>query len=202
MIAPASFRSTCPRTHGMALPSNPAHAAVSALNAILLPVLLALALLAGCGPGVGGTGTGESGLAAYGASAAPVCTSDFADLLACPSGPAAQPVTAIVYAADVAEGGTASRHLARFEGASVELELRCERLRFSGTWGTAPGLGTRYYGELRDDAPGAPARAASLVVERDAGEGLRLILLGDDGSIRAGPLVLTRVAAPTPPAPC
>ena len=50
--------------------------------------MLGALLVAGCGPGVGGTGTGDAAFAAFGASAAPVCGGTVAAALSCPSAPA------------------------------------------------------------------------------------------------------------------
>ena len=50
--------------------------------------MLGTLLFAGCGPGVGGTGTGDAAFAAFDASSAPVCGGTVAAELACPSAPA------------------------------------------------------------------------------------------------------------------
>jgi len=59
------------------------------LRALAAALLLALGLAAGgCGPGVGGSGTGNeaAALAAFGASAAPVCSGEIAAVLDCRPG--------------------------------------------------------------------------------------------------------------------
>ena len=46
--------------------------------------LLGALVMAGCGPGVGGTGTGSAAFAAFGASPTPVCGGAVAAALSCP----------------------------------------------------------------------------------------------------------------------
>jgi hypothetical protein len=152
-------------------------------------------LVAACGPGVGGTGTGGDATTAAPVAAASVCEADFAALLACPAGAAAAQGSALAYAAD---SEPASRHLARFEGSAIDLELRCVPQRFVGTWGNAPGLGARFYGELRSQTGTVPA---SLLAQRD-GPALRLELRDDKDASIGTAITLRPVAAPTSPAPC
>jgi hypothetical protein len=168
-----------------------------------LPARLAALVLAvtaaGCGPGVGGTGTGEEALPAAGASTAALCEADFAPLLRCAAavGMAAQG-TALVYAAD---SEPQSRYLARLEGQSIELELRCTRQRFSGTWAADAASGARFLGELRADIAGVPGRPASLQVQRD-GAALVLRLFDESGALIGSAFELRPAAGPTAPAPC
>ncbi len=53
----------------------------------LIGALLLASWLSGCGPGVGGTGTGETnGLAAFGAVPASICADDVGGVLGCVPG--------------------------------------------------------------------------------------------------------------------
>lgn len=124
-----------------------------ARHAAAVALLALLALLAGCGPGVGGTGTGD-GIAAppqHTATAAPVCAADFAAALACPSrstGSAAPEGTAPVWFAD---SEPAARVSALFEANGVSLRAPCARVQFTGRWGDSPTLGSRFFGTLTVD---------------------------------------------------
>jgi hypothetical protein len=158
-------------------------------------------VLAGCGPGVGGTGAGNEaeGLVAYGAMPSSVCsTADFTQYLSC--GGAASPAsgTKLVFAAD---GEPTSRHLASFEGSKLTLDLRCSQQQFIGEWARAPQLGARYYGTIVGTAPGAVGRSASVIV---TGQGSTLVLLVQDfAGARIGELLLLqRVNAATAAASC
>lgn len=104
----------------------------------------ALLWLAGCGVGVGGTGTGED-LEPFGASAASVCGATIAPALACPTTgtPAAEKGTALRLFVDAEHGG---RVVARFDGNRIELEARCLDQSFTGTWGVGQDAMARYFG--------------------------------------------------------
>jgi hypothetical protein len=174
----------------------------------VLRFLLACALVAltvGCGPGVGGTGTGyaSDGLNAYGAAAASVCSSDFAGLLACP------PASGTTGPGSVGPAvGTVRVHFSgTFEGRRVEvviednrieLSLPCEGLRFVGVWGAQGQLGLRFYGSFVDAS--ASQQLASLLVQVSAGT-LVVRVLDLDSQLLLGPLGLLRLATP-PPASC
>lgn len=160
----------------------------------------ALLLLAGgCGPGVGGTGTG-SALQAFQASAASVCDSSFAARLACgPALPgAASPGTQKVRYAD------ASRQLVlEIEGNRATLDAACPGAQFSGDFGVAPGNAAAFYGTYQVSASMATTFASLLVQPGDAGGDLRIELRDIDGRSLVAPVTLQ--AAPTPlpaPGPC
>lgn len=175
-----------------------AHPAARALPGLLVALLLAW-LLAACGPGVGGTGTGEDALAAQGARPANVCDSELGVLLGCPpAGPAGAtapgvPDTRPWWSVDAATGRFA---IARFDGAAVQLELRCPVLRFEGRWGQSDALGARYFGVLASE-PGQPL--ASLRLQPD-GPAL-LAQLFDIAGRPIGPPAPLAAAAPPPAAP-
>lgn len=175
------------------------------------PKLAAAALLwallaAGCGPGVGGTGTGGT-LSDFGARPASVCTNAIASALACagsaPGSPGvATPATieegtALVHFAD-RESGASVR--VAFAANAVELDVPCRMLRFSGDFGITATSDARFFGTYVDGA--APGRPASLQVTATAGDapGRLLATLRDaDGRIVLGPVTLQRVGAPAAP---
>jgi hypothetical protein len=170
-----------------------------------LPALLAamatslLLMTGGCGPGVGGTGTGE-GLTAFGATAASVCDSTFADKLACgpavPTAPA-DGTRAVTYI------DTAGQLVLRIDGNRASFDAACLRLQFSGDFGLAPGNAAGFFGTYRLNASAAQSFAGLLVQRADSGGDLRIELRDIDGRTLVAPVILQ--AAPTPlpaPAPC
>ena len=181
---------------------SPSPAAAGWRRARLLVALLLMQLHSACGPGVGGTGTGDSVLAAFGANAAPVCASTLATRLACPDAPPvgsnmATPPTALVYFAD---GLGAAQVLARIEDNRIDLDAPCLRIRFSGEWGTVPGQAERFYGSLTTAAAERPVLATLSV--QTAGNGVVVMLQDEDGRVRFGPRLLLPVSAPPAPGPC
>lgn len=149
----------------------------------LLPLLW---LLDGCGPGVGGTGTGEQsfGLGYFGAKPSSVCTTSFAGQLKCASriviGPARADPPAGSELVVWADDALAPTVIARIDLSDVEFEAVCENLRFTGTWGRGSDGGERFFGSYRGagselDAPGTLSvegadGATMTYVLRDAAE--------------------------------
>ncbi len=172
-----------------------------------LPVAWLLLGLIGCGPGVGGTGTGAvPDPAAFGASPASVCTAPFAPALQCPAGAGAPGTadalqgTAMVRFADIATGGNVS---ASIDGNVVQFGARCRALEFTGSWGVAAGDG-RFFGNLALGS-GIPLLPATLVVgiAGTTGLDLQVTLLDAAGGALLGPVTLQRVAEPVAnPAAC
>ena len=161
-----------------------------------------IAWLAGCGPGTGGTGTGEDSpyLAAFGAHSASVCVTPLAATLACPpdagnaTTAADNPGSAMVYFTDIAPGGQIAVVI---QAHSIELSERCRRLRFTGDWGITASNDARFFGSYTLDNMGAVA--ASLSVQLGSGDKageLQALLRDADGRIVLGPVTLRRVAAP------
>jgi hypothetical protein len=159
----------------------------------LLPLLLAVS---GCGPGVGGTGTGEGfALEYFGAKRASVCSASFASELKCPSrivvGP--EPVGSsdgselVVWVDDPA----VAQVIVRISDSDVDLEVLCEDLRFSGTWGETNEGVRRFFGHYttRELAAAVPA---TLTVQSAEGGGLSYVLKDAAERTVAGPLVLQR----------
>ena len=172
---------------------KPLHVVVAALAATL-------ALMAGgCGPGVGGTGTGE-GLVAFGATAAPVCDSAFADKLGCiATAPGATPSgTQSVRYTD-----TGRQLVLTIEGNRANLDALCQRVQFSGDFGIAPGNASGFFGTYQL-TPSTAQTFASLQVQRlDAGGDLRIELRDIDGRSVIAPVTLQVAPTPLPAAgPC
>lgn len=164
---------------------------------------LLLAWLAGCGPGVGGTGSGsEPPLVMFGASPSPVCTSAIAPALACASvtGSPAQAGTSVVAYGTLTPLG---RLRSVFEGQGVTASIDCLGWRFEGEWGTDPQGRQRYFGTLVQ-ATGRAAEPAQLVLQPvsapTGGTLLRAVVLDAGERTLLGPVDLRPDTAPTPPA--
>lgn len=170
------------------------------LHVLMAALAASLVLMTGaCGPGVGGTGTGE-GLTAFGATAASVCDSAFADRLAC--APAAPTAPADGTRAVTYVDGRAQLVL-RIEGNRASFDALCLRLQFNGDFGLAPGNAAGFFGTYQLNASAAQSFAGLLVQRADAGGDLRIELRDIDGRSLVAPVTLQ--AAPTPlpaPGPC
>lgn len=165
-----------------------------------------LAWLAACGPGTGGTGTGETHslyLGTFGASAGSVCASTFASALSCADVPvvvgspppsATTAGTLVVHFTDHATGGEVNLTI---EGNAVHLDARCRGLRFEGDWGIAGVDDARFFGAYGTAAAPSPV-PATLAAEAlpAAGNALRVTLRQADGRVLLGPLDLVRVTEP------
>ncbi len=160
-----------------------------------------VAVLVGCGPGLGGTGTGASddALAAYGAREVPVCDSAFADLLGCLAPSAGAAPLPAAGARFFAEATPASRTLLELDGQEAQLRLRCLDLVFIGSFAQAGSQAPRYFGNAIEG--GSRVRLASLHVERVSG-GLSITLVDSLGQTLAGPQVLAPVSGTTTAASC
>jgi len=170
----------------------------SALPAVFAATF-ALALTA-CGPGVGGTGTGDtpSALTTFGAASTSVCGSDLAPLLSCPAGgstAAPAPGAAPVHLADTIDG---RRVLATANGNSIELQAPCARLQFRGEWGVVAGQAGRFFGYTDPDGAAAPATLQVQAV----GGGLQFTLRNAAGDTLLGPIVMTVVTTAGTPGGC
>lgn len=155
-------------------------------------------LLAACGPGVGGTGTGNgspepgaAGLGYFGATPQSACTAPFAPLLGCNAiGIGGDPVLGVqrIFTSECA--------VATFEGDAVTFDALCTGWVFSGRWGVDGSGLARYYGLVGADPMLPPNLPATLEVQPQE-SGLLVVLRAADGELLAGPLVL-RPAVPGP----
>ena len=162
--------------------------------------MLEALFFAGCGPGLGGTGTGAAAFAAFGASAAPVCGGVVAGALACPSAPAGPPPsgTLPVQFADVA-----GQVVLEVNGNFAQLDDSCLKLHFSGEFGTAAGGAQGFFGGYEIDNNGLDVIAALSVVPASGGGALTTELHDVQGLAVVGPVLLRRVTVPLPaPNPC
>ena len=103
-----------------------------------LAILMLLAL-AGCGPGIGGTGTGEAIEPPAGLVLKPVCESGLADLLRCTGLPGTAASALGTSLSLLADDASRRNALLRLEGNAADLEVFCAGLQFSGNWGQLPG---------------------------------------------------------------
>ena len=181
---------------------KPLHRAVlSRCLAACLAACLA-GYLVGCGPGVGGTGTGDSEplLQFFSATATSVCGAPFATSLSCAGAdanpgsnpqPAAQG-TAVTRFVDQAN---AANITVTIEANSIVLDARCLGIHFSGDWGIAAASDARFFGSYARD-PTAQRTPGSLSVQATSkADQLSLTLRDADGRILLGPTTLQRVVA-------
>ena len=185
--------------HG--LPSRLATLAALPARAALATLAFALAALLGaCGPGVGGTGTGDatSILAPFGATAASACGSDLAELLGCP--PSGTPTTPTPDTAPqhLADSADSPQVLVRLHGDTIELDAPCALLRFRGLWGVVAGQAGRFYGVTGPEGAQQPATLDA----QASGPGVLVTVRDAEGHIVLGPVLLTVVAATAVPAAC
>lgn len=150
-------------------------------------------LLAACGPGVGGTGTGNgivpagvAGLGYFEAQPANVCLAPFGELIGC---------TASTVGGDPVPGAPVSLAgecaVATFDGNDVALDVLCLGWTFSGRWGLGADGSLRYYGLVGQDLLLPPTDPATVELEVQ-GSALVLWLRAADGHLLAGPLAVRR----------
>ena len=162
------------------------------------------ACLSACGPGVGGTGTGETqGLAYFGANAVSVCTADVGGVLGCVAGAGAAPATPVPSAAPVflADALANPGVQARVQDSAIDLSVVCTGLRFRGQWGELAGLSPRFFGDV---GPVGATQPATLQVQA-AGAGTTgvVVTLRDAaGVVLLGPTLLVVVPAPATALAC
>jgi len=159
-------------------------------------------LCAGCGPGVGGTGTGAAAFVAFEASAASVCAGAFAAELACPPPPgAAGPVAAGTQPVRFVDA--AGQITFEVDGNTATLDAVCLRLRFSGEFGIGAGNLQGFFGSYQLDGTGVDVLAALSAAVASGGGALAIELRDAEGRVVIGPVLLQRAtAAPPAPSPC
>jgi hypothetical protein len=174
---------------------------------------LSLAIIAACGPGTGGTGTGTtpSALDYFGATPANVCTSGPSSALACTETSNPGTVGAVIPPSP----GNASERPLIFANGSGNINLflednraslieRCSTLTFDGNWGVTSNKDAKFFGEYTTANNGtrvlASLSASSVGFE---GKSLEVTLRDASGQVTLGPVKLDRVFGPTNnPAAC
>lgn len=165
------------------------------LSGLMLSLLV---LLAACGPGVGGTGTGEeiTALQDFGAAPASVCSGELAALAACPgAGAAAAPAGSTIHLADTIDG---RRVLVRLQGNAIEVDAPCARLQFRGQWGVVGNQAARFYGSATLDGVLLPATMSA----QPGAVGAQLTVSDAQGVTLLGPVLVIVVAAAATPGGC
>jgi len=152
--------------------------------------VLAWVALQACGPGVGGSGTGQ-GMDAFGASAVQLCSSDIAPALACPAATASPAASAVP-----GSGG-----LVTVQGNSIELNAPCAGISFRGDWGQLAGQAARFYGFNGEGSSAQPAQVRASLASASVG-GLLLTVLDANGHLLLGPVLVTLRATPAQPGAC
>lgn len=165
---------------------------VNAFCRLACTTVLMLIWLTGCGPGVGGSGTGQESVQAlvvFDAKSASVCGTALAQGLQC-TATAVADGTATTTFVDRATGGQVT---ATLQGDTLELDARCQHLRFSGVWGVNSAGLARFYGTVLNDTTGVrvPAQVAVTAVSG----GLQVVMLDAAGRELLGPLEMVPPAA-------
>jgi len=160
-------------------------------------VALLAALVIGCGPSTGGTGTGAAvvGLQYFQATPQAVCGATVSAAVGCnATSPNADRPPVYFASADASV-------VATIDDNDIVVDARCARLVFEGTWATSAARGTRFYGAILVGTPVtdlAPATAATQTA--GDGTGLTLTLRDATDQLLLGPVALARVdALPSPP---
>lgn len=162
---------------------------------------LGMLLFSGCGPGVGGTGTGAAAFAAFGVSAASVCSGAIATELACPQPPGQAPgATGTPPVQFVDAAGQVTLEV---NGNLAQLDASCLRLRFSGEFGAGTGNVEGFFGSYEVGGNGIDVLAALSAVPAAGAGALTIELRNVDGQVAVGPVLLRRATVPLPtPQPC
>ena len=174
----------------------------------LQSLLLGLANLAlvACGPGVGGTGSGnDAGVATPSAPDVPglqaraLCGSGFDALLVC--GPAAGTVggTGVVFWADRFDAATAA---ARLEADVLQLQAPCAALAFSGRWGSVNGGAAAFWGAATVSGLAQTAALRAVPVAGSSPATVQVWLENSAGTTLLGPLTLRAQTSPATLANC
>lgn len=170
----------------------------------LIGALFLVSWLLGCGPGVGGTGTGETnGLAAFGAAPASICAADVGGVLGCGPGAGAASPSPAPGAAPVllADATLSPRVQARLQDNAIDLTVLCTGLRFRGQWGEVAGQAPRFFG---NSGPDGALQPATLQMDRGPAGAVSVVVTLRDaaGVVILGPTALLVVPASATPATC
>lgn len=176
------------------------------LRTRLAPRLLGLGLsvlLAACGPGTGGTGTGEAAGLLGAAQPQALCSSNLASALDCPGDAS----LATAGSARVVFVGDAGTLLLVIEGNHARLQSGCPAIAFEGRFSRLDDGSTRFVGEARSGQAGSPGTLAGLEVtpQPDRAGALDLELIDADAVVLLSRRRLQRIAAsaePPAPPPC
>jgi hypothetical protein len=177
----------------------PGFGPAGAWPALLVAMLL---LLAGCGPGLGGTGTGEAPVPGAnvpgGFSASSLCDEPLGAALGCAPGATASGSPGSTWV-DTITGG--QRQLQTLGNAATWRD-NCAALLLDGVWGR-DGAGTlRYWGStLADGASEREPGSLALALQPDGSLVAQRFDAADQAVGAALPLRRARVGDP-PPAPC
>ncbi len=163
-------------------------------------VAATLWLLAGCGPGVGGTGVGaEPQLSSFGATAASVCIGGLQPALDCPASTGAVSAPGLLTGtATVVYADNSRRVRLRLNANRAELDAACGPLSFTGEFGQVPGQSPRFYGALTS----AGSTAADSILVEVGASGLVVTVFGELGQSLLGPIALTAASADSALAAC
>jgi hypothetical protein len=168
------------------------------LAAIVL--LLGALAIAGCGPGLGGTGTGAAAFDAFGASPAPVCGGAVAAALSCASAPAGPPPSGTL---PVQFSDAAGQVVLELNGNFARLDDSCLKLSFSGEFGSTAGGAQGFFGSYQVDSDGHDVLAALSTVPTGGGRALTVELQDVAARVVVGPVLLRRTTVPLlAPNPC
>jgi hypothetical protein len=160
-----------------------------------------VALLLGCGPGVGGTGTGsQEALTAFGAAPATLCASPLGASLGCTASPGTASPGSSVALPWLVDSASAARVTAHVSGDDVAFEAHCEGLHFEGRWGAVAGQGERFYGFATLGSVGTPVLATLSLVPQAGG--VSTLLQDSQGRVLSGPHLLLAQTTPPPAAAC
>ena len=167
----------------------------------LAALALLIGLQAGCGPTVGGSGTGDSPatLASFGAKAASTCSSQIATLLSCTSTSLAplDPTQLAGTGTAIFVGTLASGpYVLTVKDNHALFQSRCNAATFEGDWGVLPSGDSRFLGGWisTDRKPEVRAQLWPHGVAQST-DTLLVQVLDADGQVLFGPVQMSRVAA-------
>ena len=137
---------------------------------------------------------------AFGAAAASVCDSAFADKLVCT---AATPGATPTGSQSVRYVDATRQLVLKIDGNQATLDALCQRVQFSGEFGIAPGNASGFFGTYQVNPSTAQTFARLLVQRLDAGGDLRIELRDIDDRSVIAPVTLQAAPSPLPaPGPC